>query len=186
MARRDTADVVYHYDFTVNPIHSDTDPGLTHISHSSGYHSSHGWRFNYNSGNTLHVKVEGDAIIQLRGCVYNDPASKIAASAEGDGIVTPAYAITPVKECGTTNNFYYAGPASTLTFTYTGVAFVSAVTINNEGTGEAVLRSIFVGEKEVVLAAFIVGLYTLEPIGFIKDVTAAEALPQCAFARKSG
>ena len=186
VARRNTADVVYIYDFTVNPVTSAEDPALTQIVHSAGYHSGHGWRFNYNSGNNLRVKVEGDAIIQLRGCVYNDPSSKIIASAEGDGLVTPLHAVTPVKDCNATNNFYYAGAATTLTFTYTGVAFVSAVTINNEGTGESDLRSIFVGEKELALSDFTDGVYTMENIGFVEDVTAPDAFPTLVFAMKKG
>lgn len=188
ITKRNTADVVYNYDLTVNPITSVEDPTLSNIENTAGYHSAHGWRFNYASGSTLRVKVEGDAIIKLRGCVYNNENSKITATVndESAGSITPNYQITAKKDCAGYNNFYYSGEANTITFTYSGVTFLSYITIINEGSGEADLRAVFVGDSEISLADFKNGEYTLPNMGYVANPAANEAFPEVAFGMKKG
>lgn len=188
ITRRNTEDVVYNYDLTVNPINSVEDPALSNIINTSGYHSGHGWRFNYGAGNTLQVKVTGDAIIKLRGCGYNDEKSTIVATVNNEtvGDIVPAYQVTAVKDCAGYNNFYYAGEANTITFTYPDVAFLSYITIINEGTAEADLRAIFVGENELSLSDFNNNEYTLTNIGYIVNPENKESFPNVNFAMKKG
>lgn len=183
--RRNTADIIYNYDLTVNPITSIEDPGLSNIINTSGFHSSHGWRFNYASGSTLQVRVTGDAIIKLRGCGYNNEDSKITATVD-NGVIVPAYELTAVKDCAGFNNFYYTGEANTITFTYSGVAFLSYITVINEGSAEAELRAVFVGEKELGLSDFDNGEYTITNIGYVSDPTATGAFPSVSFGMKKG
>jgi len=185
--RRNTADVIYNYDLTVNPITSAEDPKLSNIVNTSGYHSQHGWRFNYSSGSTLEVKVTGDAIIKLRGSVYNSSTSKVTASVNNPaaGSIVPNYQVTPVNG-GLYNNFYYSGDANTITFTYSGVAFLTYITIINEGSTEADLRAVFVGEQEIALSDFTDGKYALANVGYIENPSAADAFPNIAFGMKNG
>ena len=188
ISRRNSEDVIYNYDLTVNPIVSDEDPELNNIENTAGYHSSHGWRFNYASGSTLKVKVTGDAIIKLRGCGYNNAESKVIATVENAlvGQVSPDYNVTPVENCSDYNNFYYAGESNTITFTYTGVAFVSYITIINEGSNEKDLRSIFVGETELSLEDFVNNEYTLPNIGFVENPTSENTFSPLTFCMKKG
>ncbi len=188
ITRRNTADVIYNYDLTVNPITSVEDPTLSNIVNTAGYHSSHGWRFNYASGSTFQVKVSGDAIIKLRGCMWNSQESKITATVSNTaaGNIVPASQVSPINDCAGYNNFYYAGEANTITFTYSGVAFLSYVTIINEGSGEADLRAVFAGEKEISLADFQNGEYTLANMGYVATPSATDAFSNLALAMKKG
>lgn len=190
VTRRNTTDVVYNYDLRVNPITSLEDPDLDNIvSNAGGFHSVHGWRFNYVSSpdETIQLKVEGDAIIKLGGSVYNSETSKITASVNnpGTGSIVPNDDVTAAKG-GYYNNFYYSGGENVITFTYSGVAasFLSYITILNEGSGEADLRAIFVGETELALSDFDKNEYTLKNKGFISDPTANHSFPDLTFAMK--
>ena len=188
IARRNSADVIYNYDLTVNPIVSNEDPELSNIENTAGYHSSHGWRFNYASGSTLKVKVTGDAIIKLRGCGYNNIESKVTATVENTlvGEISPNYNVTPIPNCNGYNNFYYAGESNTITFTYSGVAFVSYITIINEGSNEKDLRSIFIGESELSLNDFVNNEYTFPSLGFVEDPTSENSFSPLTFCMKKG
>lgn len=189
--RKNTADAVYNYDFTVSPITSTEDPTLANISQNGNYHSSHGWRFNYISGadETLQVKVEGDAIIKLRGCTYNDPEGGLTATvADNTGSIVPSYKVTPIKDCNGYNTFFYKGKATTLTFTYSDKAsYLSYLTIDNEGTGEQQLRGIAFKNSILQLSDFTDGTYNYGNLGYIGMATPEEKdFPVMEFATKSG
>ncbi len=185
--RRSVADVVYRYDLSVNPITSEEDPTLSNIvQNTSGYHSHHGWRFNYASGSTLKVKVTGDAIVELGGSAYNNPElARVTASADNPAIgsIVPNCKVTAVNG-GMSNRFYYAGGANTLTFTYEDVCFCTSITINNEGSGKADLRAVFVGETELALKDFTDGICTLKNLGYLPQPS-GYAFPGIAFAMKN-
>lgn len=107
--RRNTEDVIYNYDLTVNPIISSEDPALNNIIENSGnYHSQHGWRYNYTTSpdKTLKLKVENDAIIKIKGSVYNSKNVKITATVDNDNVgkIVPASSVTAVNG-GEYNNF---------------------------------------------------------------------------------
>lgn len=188
IGRQNTKDIVYNYDFTVNPVISEEDAMLRNITNTAGYHSSHGWRFNYASGSTLQVKVEGDAIIKLRGCGYNDGNSKITVSManEEGNAMAPICSVTPSRSCSGYNTFYYTGNANTLTFSYEGVAFLSYLTIINEGSNEADFRALFVGEQEFCLSDFKEGILWLDNIGYVSNSNNAQLFPQISFGMKKG
>ena len=186
--RRSIADVTYNYDLTVNPMTSAEDPTLSNILRiDAGFHSQHGWRFNYAaSGGILQVKVTGDAIIKLRGSAYNSAVSKVTASVSdaGAGSIVPNDQVTAILGGGN-NNFYYAGGANTITFTYSGTSFLTYITIINEGSGKPDLRSIYVGETEIALTDFKNNEFSVRNIGYIAN-PAEYTFPVIAFAMKSG
>ena len=91
---------------------------------SAGYHNEHGWRMA--SGDTMSVKVAGASVIKLGKCQYGcslPTADNATATATTTGDAP--------KSCGSeTMDFVYSGTdAATVTFTFSGQAYIHSVSV---------------------------------------------------------
>ena len=93
---------------------------------SAGYHNEHGWRMA--GGDTLSVKVAGPSVIKFGKCEYG---SSLPTSETAEKTATTNGSSASSGNCNNeTMDFVYKGEnAATVTFTFTGQAYIHSVSV---------------------------------------------------------
>lgn len=100
------------------------------FSATGSFHDTqHGWDFA--SGESITVKVCGNAYVILGCCRYTSSGKVTITNAAGETVGEIADA--KVETDGATVSFAYEGPATELTFTFSATTYIHQVIINNLG-----------------------------------------------------
>lgn len=98
-------------------------------SNGSFHDTQHGWDFA--SGESITVKVCGNAYVILACCRYSSSGKVAITNAAGESVGEIADAL--VETDGATVSFAYEGPATELTFTFSATTYIHQVIVNNLG-----------------------------------------------------
>ena len=115
----------YAYDLA-NANFDPADHECIEISDGGYYYNTHGWTFG--PGQTMKLKVGGDATISIGGCAYSSGEEITITDAEGNTVGT----ISGKNDTdGGINTFEYKGEATTLTLTFGGRDYIHSASIAN-------------------------------------------------------
>ncbi|MBO7183935.1 MAG: InlB B-repeat-containing protein, partial [Bacteroidales bacterium] len=117
------------YAYALNHQYFDAADHESFSSNGSFHDTQHGWDFA--AGESITLKVGGNAFIILGCCKYSANGAVAVTNAAGEtiGEIADAY----VETDGATVSFTYEGPATELTFTFSATTYIHSVIINNVG-----------------------------------------------------
>ena len=115
----------YAYDLA-NANFDPADHECIEISDGGYYYNTHGWTFG--PGQTMKLKVGGNATISIGGCAYSSGEAITITDANGNAVGT----INGKNDTdGGINTFEYEGEATTLTLTFGGRDYIHSASIAN-------------------------------------------------------
>ena len=118
---------IFNYDFRPKSFYPEDHEVLV-LNGGSYKDTQHGWIFK--SGNTLGVKVAGNALIVVGVCKYSHTGDTELRDAAGNvvGKLTTEKEVTPDGEL---QSIQYTGEATTLTFHFTGTDYIHSLKVYN-------------------------------------------------------
>ena len=118
----------YVYDLTTSE-YDPADHECIEIADGGYYYNTHGWTFG--PGQTIKLRVAGDATISLGGCAYSSGSDITITDRDGNTVGTMS---GKNDSDGGLNTFEYEGKGTTLTLTFGGRDYIHSVSIANHGS----------------------------------------------------